>query len=199
MFPLFETLMLKDGVLQNIELHNQRANLSRKILFGTREFLNFEEIISISNEYKRGIYKYRVNYGKTELNVVISTYNKRVIHSLKLIVHNTISYDHKYNDRNCLNSLFEKREQADEILIVKNGMITDTSYSNIIFYDGTTWVTPETPLLKGTMRSYLLNKGTIVQQKIKMVELQQFVKARLINAMLPFDAEMDIDIKNITF
>ena len=60
----------------------------------------------------------------------------------RLIEDNKISYSYKYTTRGSLNELLTKRERYDEILIVKKGFITDTSYSNIIFFDGIKWLTP---------------------------------------------------------
>jgi 4-amino-4-deoxychorismate lyase len=83
---------------------------------------------------------------------------KGVIESLKLVEDNTISYRHKYSDRSHLLELMNMRGDCDDILIVKDGYITDTSFSNIVFFDGDKWVTPARPLLRGTMRESLLTK-----------------------------------------
>ena len=77
--------------------------------------------------------------------------------------------------------------------------MTDTSYSNIIFFDGTKWVTPSTPLLHGTMRSFLLKNEIISEMKIKVPDMKQFQKARLINAMNPFESGKDIKIEKIGY
>ena len=50
---------------------------------------------------------------------------------------------------------------------VKNGRLTDTSYSNIALFDGNRWVTPAHPLLKGTMRQSLIDKGLLKEKGIK--------------------------------
>ena len=84
-----------------------------------------------------------------------------------------------------------------DILIVKKEFITDTSFSNIIFFDGDNWITPSTPLLEGTKRKELLEKNIISEQEIKFSDLKNFKKAILINAMLDFDEIAEIEIKNI--
>ena len=92
-----------------------------------------------------------------------------------------------YDDNNTRDSNFD-------ILIVKNGLITDTSYSNIILYDGKEWVTPESFLLNGVKRQHLLNKCIIKEMKVRTVDLKNFKKISLINAMLePRDIEIDIN------
>jgi 4-amino-4-deoxychorismate lyase len=93
--------------------------------------------------------------------------------------------------------LLAKRGDCDDILIVKNGYITDTSFSNIVFFDGDKWVTPARPLLRGTMRESLLKTNYIEETDILVNDLKKFTIARLVNAMLPFRTATDIKLQNI--
>jgi len=199
MSPLFETIRLKDGVLQNLEYHNSRMNHCRKILFGAYNPLDLENTIRIPNENRQGIYKCKVIYEKNIEQQSFEPYTARRIESLKLVTDDNITYQYKNTDRSCLDKLSAQREKFDDILIIKSGFITDTSFSNIIFHDGSQWLTPSNPLLNGTMRAYLLRCKLIAEKGIKAGDLPLFRKARLINAMLPFDIGPDIEIENIRF
>jgi 4-amino-4-deoxychorismate lyase len=161
--------------------------------------MNLEQIIKIPATCKTGLYKCRVVYSKEVKNIEFELYLPHAVKSLRLIEDNQISYNYKYTNRGSLNTLLTKRERFDEILIVKKGFITDTSYSNIIFFDGTQWYTPSTPLLHGTMRSFLLEKNLITERPIKVIDLKSFQKARLINAMNPIEAGKDIKIEKIGY
>ena len=196
---LFETIRVHDGVLQNMEYHNSRLNHSRKELYKSADIIDLQQVIQIPSDIKKGIYKCRVSYSKEIKTIEFELYVPRTIKSLRLIEANTIFYNYKYTNRGRLNELLTKRERFDEILIVKNGYITDTSYSNIVFFDGAQWYTPSTPLLQGTMRSFLLKNGLISEMKIKVADLKQFQKARLINAMIPFESGKDIKIEKIGY
>ena len=196
---LFETIRVQDGVLQNMEYHNSRLNHSRKELYKSADIIDLQQVIQIPSDIKKGIYKCRVSYSKEIKTIEFELYVPRTIKSLRLIEANTIFYNYKYTNRGRLNELLTKRERFDEILIVKNGYITDTSYSNIVFFDGAQWYTPSTPLLQGTMRSFLLKNGLISEMKIKVADLKQFQKARLINAMIPFESGKDIKIEKIGY
>ena len=196
---LFETIRLQDGVLQNIEYHNARLNNSRKSLYKSPEEFDLKQIIQIPSTCMQGLYKCRVTYSKEIKSIDFEPYIPHVIKSLRLIEDNTISYDYKYTNRGSLNKLLTKRERFDEIIIVKKGYITDTSYSNIIFYDGIKWVTPSTPLLRGTMRSFLIDNNMISEMEIKVADLKNFKKARLINAMIPYESGKDIKIEKIGY
>jgi len=196
---LFESIRLQNGVLQNLEYHNARLNYSRKSLYKSPDNIDLEQLIQIPPACLQGIYKCKVTYSKTVKSIDFKPYLPRTIKSLRLIEDNKISYSYKYTNRGSLNQLLTKRERFDEIIIVKNGFITDTSYSNIIFFDGTQWFTPSTPLLQGTMRSFLLENGLISEMEIKVADLKLFQKARLINAMNPFESCRDIKMQKIGY
>jgi 4-amino-4-deoxychorismate lyase len=108
-----------------------------------------------------------------------------------------LDYHLKYADRSALNKLAELRGDCDEILIVKDGQITDTSFSNVVFTDGQQFVTPSSYLLPGTMRAALLQSGAITEAPIRTGDLQQFSHVTLINAMLPLHAFPLIPISSI--
>jgi 4-amino-4-deoxychorismate lyase len=104
-----------------------------------------------------------------------------------VVIADDIDYSFKYSDRSALTRLIDK-SIADDILIIKNRQVTDTSYSNIAFTDGQKWFTPSNPLLKGTMRAKLINEGIISEIEISPAQISGFSHFRLINAMLGFNA-----------
>lgn len=140
------------------------------------------------------IYKCRIVYSESIEKIEFLPYSFPKINSLNLVEDNTISYAHKYLDRSNLEKLFTLRQGCDDVLIVKNGLITDTSFCNILFFNGKKWLTPERPLLKGTQRQFLLDNEIIETASITPYDLRNFEKARLINAMIGFDNALDIDI-----
>lgn len=190
---------MQDGFLQNLEYHNARLNYSRKTLYKSPDIIDLEQAMQIPADCRLGVYKCKVIYSREIKNVEFKPYLPRTIKSLRLIEDNSILYSFKYSNRGRLNALLTHRERYDEILIIKNGFITDTSYSNIVFFDGEQWLTPSTPLLKGTMRSFLLDNNLIIEKEIKATDIRSFEKARLINAMIPFESGMDIKIAKIGY
>lgn len=194
---LFETIRVSDGEIQNPDFHNARFNMSRKNCLGIPAKINLLDSITVPPEYREGIYKCKVVYGSEIENVTFTKYVSRTIKSLQLVADNQIVYSFKYLNREHLDLLFQKRGKSDEILIVKNGIITDTSFSNILFQSGNQWITPANPLLPGTMRAYLLSKRLITEQEVHITDLKHFSFARIINAMLPFETGIDIPIENI--
>ncbi len=197
MYPLFETIRVVDGNLMNIHHHNERFTRSRKNLFHLDDKIYLEDIIDLPPYAKTGLYKCRIVYTSEIISVDFEPYTPRTIQSLKLVTCDSINYSYKYLDRRVLMELKTQRGEADDILIIKEGLLTDTSYSNILLFDGQSWVTPKTPLLAGTLRNSLISNGIAREKFLTVKHLKQAKKIRLINAMLPFDAEIDIIPENI--
>lgn len=158
--------------------------------------LNLESILPVISLDSK--HKIRIIYDGLSSRVEFAAYQPKTINSLKVIEENTISYPFKFENRSEFQGLLEKREQADDILIVKNGFLTDSSYSNVAFWDGSEWFTPDTYLLNGVRRQFLLAKGLIREKKITMSDLPNFDKVSLMNAMLDLGA-VDLPIDHIIF
>lgn len=197
MCQLFEVIKVKEKKLLNIDYHNNRMNRALSKISGNKEPISLEKEISIPNNLNNQIHKCRVIYSKKIEKIEFEPYQPRIINSLKIVTHNTIDYSVKYYDRKAINDLFEQRGNCDDILIVKNGFMTDISYANIVFWDGSQWITPSTPLLAGTKRQQLIDQKIIFEKEIKVNDLQSFEKARIINAMIDLEGSNDILIKNI--
>lgn len=78
------------------------------------------------------LYKARVVYGIQGVKAIeYAPYKMKEIHSLKVVEDNNIDYTYKSTDRSALNALVAQKDDCDEIIIVKNGLITDTSFTNL--------------------------------------------------------------------
>ncbi|CAN1211662.1 4-amino-4-deoxychorismate lyase [Tumidithrix helvetica PCC 7403] len=183
---LLETVKILNSKLQNIEFHNQRLNSSRKNLFGSDRKLDLEHEIQIPADLKDGIFKCRVLYKEKIEKIEFQPYQIKAVKTLQIVHGDRIDYQYKFADRTALENLKEGTV-ADDILIAKHGCITDTSYANIVFFDGQNWLTPATPLLKGTKRSQLLQQQKIRAEIITLDDLQKFQYAKLINAMIDLE------------
>jgi len=193
---LLETIQIKDALVCNIQYHNCRFNAVRKELFNTKEELSLENFIQIPQKMLTGIVKCSIFYDKNIKAIEFEQYKIKSIKSLGL-VEAKISYHHKYADRSELNKLKKQFPSFDEILITKNGYLTDTTYSNIIFLKQGKWFTPAKPLLKGTKREQLLEKRIIIEKDIHKSQLHEFSHLMLINAMLDFEKKRTLPIQII--
>jgi 4-amino-4-deoxychorismate lyase len=188
MSRLIETIRVTEGKSENIDYHLRRMRI-------TSLRWSPEEILEIGLP-PRGVHKLRILYDADGFEQSITPYTIRPVRSLKVVVDDNIVYDHKYEDRSALNQMFNQREDCDDVLIVKNGLVTDTSYANIIFYKDGKWFTPDSFLLKGTMRQYLLDHNKISEVRIALSDINRYTHFKLINAMLRDDAPQS-EILNI--
>ncbi len=195
MFPLLETIRFEKGEFNNIEYHINRMKRSVSDCFNqSLQFIPEQVFLEAQQSFgeKTGLFKFRLLYNNRSYRWEFIPYTLPDIKTLKLIVDDQIEYSCKFSDRNKLNQLREQRDNADDILIVKNGEITDTSFANIIFFDGTKWFMPKNPLLPGTQRAYLIDQGIISETVITPWDINRFQEVRLINAMIRFEDKMTI-------
>jgi 4-amino-4-deoxychorismate lyase len=188
---LIETIRVENGRVYNLEWHNRRLNRSRSQLFKLFKPLNLENYLS--NIPPKGLFRCRVIYNRDVVSIEYLPYTPREIASIK-IVNSNVEYGHKYRDRGELNSLIKGNMGYDEVIIERRGLVTDTTIANIAFYDGRGWITPQTPLLEGTLRAKLLHEAKIVPKDIKSEELNHFSHFALMNAMIGFQIQKNIII-----
>lgn len=192
MSQLLETLCYTEGTLRHLELHQARLDGACDAL-GYSSFSLQDVIAPHLPDLSYEKLKVRVQYGDESPIVEVSEYHRLSNSSLKMVFDDEISYEHKFADRNAINKLFAQRDGCDNILIVKKGFLTDTAYTNIVLYDGTDWVTPSTPLLKGTMRQALLEAGNIIERDVSVKDLDRYEKICVVNAMISLDDMVEVE------
>jgi 4-amino-4-deoxychorismate lyase len=195
---LVESIKISGRSPENLDGHNVRMNRSRSELFGLRNCVDLRDFIKIPGDLGGGIYKCRVVYAEEVKRIEFNPYIPRKIRNLELVEGGDIEYRHKYLDRSAL-ELLKARSVHDDVLIVKNGRITDASSANVVFFEGSSWLTPARPLLEGTRRRSLLDAGLIREDEILSKDIGLFKKAVLINAMLEFDPDNYIPAENIFY
>ena len=199
MSPFIETINLLDGELKNLQYHQERFERTRSQNLRMSNHPKLSRVIQIPNGLDLGNYKCRVVYGKEIERIEFEPHLSKAIGSLKLVYSDTISYGYKSADRSALDLLFSLRGNCDDMLIVKNGCITDSYTANVFFWNGIDWYTPDTPLLPGTMRAYLLDDGSVHEERITPDDLSKFHKIRLINAMNDLNEGQELPIEAVKY
>lgn len=199
MCQLVESIKLKDGEILHLSYHQDRMNRSVEELYAGTVPIDLAKAIVIPENFRSGLFKVRVLYRQTIEKVEIEPYNFRTIESLKVVQHESIDYHLKYTDREILQHLYALRGNCDDIIIIKNGLVTDSFAANLLFFDGQNWLTPTTPLLKGTQRQFLLDQGIIAEKEIREGDIRSYQKVGLINAMVDFDEMPVININRIVY
>lgn len=185
MYPFVETIRIMDGEAMLLDRHAERLNRTRLHFWPGCAPIAASCLVD-GLTFGPGLHKLRVVYGEHGIeHREAAPYVVRPVRSLQLVVADDIDYTWKSTDRRALTRVRAMAPEADEVIIVRHGCVTDTSYTNLCFFDGTTWFTPDTPLLRGTMRQHLLDSGTIRERRILSTDLPQFRQVALINAMMP--------------
>jgi len=190
---LLETIKIEDGEVHNLSYHQDRCTKSRQKLFQSKDVLDLSSIIVAP---KDGLYRCRILYAENVHSIEYIPYTPKEIQTLK-IVSSDIEYNLKYANRDALNTLLESNKDVDEVIIEKDGYLTDTTIANIAFFDGKQWLTPEKPLLQGTMRAKLIDEGFLQPKEIKQADLQNYSQVALMNAMIGFKILKIDTIQNI--
>lgn len=182
-----------DSEIYHLSYHQKRYE-SVVASLGCDVFKNLSEYL---NPPPKGLFRCKVIYDTNFIDVHYYPYQKREIKTLKLLHCESIHYGQKSTDRDALDALFERREKCDDVLIVQNNLITDTSIANIALYYERSWYTPKTPLLKGTTRARLLEEGKIVEADIRVEDLGKYEQVALLNAMIEFDIIAQVNAEDI--
>lgn len=197
MFPLFESICVENYQIKLSEFHQKRMDNSYLKLFNVKNKWSIKKIFESLKIESKNKYKLRINYSQSKYSISLNKYFKKKISSLQCLELNDYSYDLKYTDRSIIDKNYKLKSLSDDILIIKNGFVTDSSYCNIVFFDGLSWVTPKYPLLKGVQRNFLLKNKIIFKKKIKVSDISKYKSFVLINSMTEFNTNDAVNINKI--
>jgi len=194
---LVETICIDSGKPRHLDYHNRRMNTTRAQLYERHDPIFLENYID-SAQVPSQLTKCRVMYNEEIIEVQYLPYTIHFIHSLRAIhVRETCRYDHKWTDREHLRAYYNQREDSDDILMIRSGLLTDTYYANVALSKDDLWYTPALPLLEGTARARLLDEKRLIPQDIALTDLDNYRAIRLFNAMIPF-GEIELPIASIS-
>jgi len=197
MLQLIETICFENGIFHRIPLHQERMTRARSHFFNCADTISLAAVLEIPEILKKQKVKCRISYSRTIDEIEYEIYVPKEIQKIQCVYDDSAWYDHKLKNRDALLLLLDKRGTAEEVLIVRNGYITDTSYANVVLRKENKWYTPDIPLLPGTRRTHYLQNGILSEAQIKPSELCQYDELRLINAMLSMEESATIPIDHI--
>lgn len=191
-----ESIQLNNGDFKRLELHQERIRKAMKDYYPAYKTIDLIESLSRTSFPTEGYYKCRVIFDSEIRSIEFKPYVKPEIHTLQLVETIMESAPYKKENRRELNTAFALRKDSDDIILVKNGFITDTSFANIALFDGLKWYTPRSPLIYGVNRSQLLDQKIIIKKDILSSDLVNFLRVSLFNAMNEFGS-IELDISSI--
>ncbi|MDL2319890.1 aminotransferase class IV [Alistipes sp. OttesenSCG-928-B03] len=187
-----EAIKLKDGVFYNLPYHQARMDLTLAQCGGVRIDLA-SALANIADDVDKGLFKCRLIYGMEGVeSVEFIPYSLRLVTTVGLVTADDIEYGFKYTDRTRLNELLAQ-SGCDDMIIVKNGLVTDAFAANLVFESCDGLFTPDTYLLPGTKRQHLLDMGIIRLKHIVPEDIKAYDCIRFINAMVDLEDNICIN------
>lgn len=195
MFELFETIAINNGQAKNLAYHQRRYEQSLDTFYPNQRVKKWSlaSIIEaylahhVSNNDLKGLVRCRIDYNACDFSIACFAYVKRQVTTFEPVVCDDIDYSLKFADREIFAKLLKKKQSADDIMIIKNGCITDCTIGNLVFKQQGEWFTSDTPLLYGTQRAKLLDEKKIVERQILLKDIDKYEDIRLINALNDLD------------
>jgi 4-amino-4-deoxychorismate lyase len=168
---ILETIQIQDGKILQLSYHQARMNAARKQLWQCENVIDLASVLIIPSEHQSGIVRCRVVYQQEIEEIQFIPYQWKNIQKIKVVETSPIDYAIKWLERSVFTQLLQDNSEADELIITQNGWVSDATIANLAFWDGKQWFTPNTPLLKGTKRQYLLDTHQIKEKAIRIEDL----------------------------
>ncbi|MDR0548899.1 MAG: aminotransferase class IV [Deltaproteobacteria bacterium] len=190
-----ETIKWDGSSYRNLPFHAARLGRTFQKYFGQSPGFDLEK--ALPTNLGAGVWKVRLIYAREKFSVEAAPYVYPVIKSAELVA-TDLYYGEKFTDRAELAAL-KAQSLADEVILVKDGWLTDATFTNLVFQDkgdGRLY-TPDPPLLAGVKRAFLLSLGYLIQRPIAPADLSQFARVGFINALIDLEDEIWLPISAI--
>jgi 4-amino-4-deoxychorismate lyase len=186
MSQFIESIKVEDQEIYLLEFHQKRVDQTFAH-FGKEGSIDIAKIYKHLEHDEDGLFKLRIIYDlDKKVRTQMIPYAIPEIEDFQLVENNSFDYSFKFEDRKELEKM-KMKSKAEEIIIVKNNHITDTSFTNLLFLKGKDWFTPTSYLLNGVQRQNLLKHKKIKETEVTLQNIKQFSHFQLINALNDFD------------
>ena len=192
-----ETLRIQDGHPCHLDDHTDRMRRTAQHFGFTAPTLPHDIEARLPADLRTGTIRCRVLYDHTLREITFTPYRKRLIERLIAVDAGVMDYAFKYADRSPLARPQIPLAETDELLFVRDGDVTDTSYTNLILRRGDELVTPDTFLLDGTGRRRVLRTGRVRTARVRLSDLPAYDELLLVNAMMPLDEAIRLPISAV--
>jgi 4-amino-4-deoxychorismate lyase len=198
MFRFFESIAILNGQARNLNFHQFRIDQTFKKFYPHTESHHLEYLLAKEIKTDHPLLKCKFSYNDKSFKFYTLPYKQKSFQGFQLIRCNNLQYDYKFTDRSNLDKLTNLIPDENQIIIVRNNLLTDSTFSNLIFFDNYRWLTPAKPLLEGTMRSSLLAELRIYEELISTDHLHLFKSFKLINALNSIDEAIEFPVSLIS-
>lgn len=192
-----ETIRIQDGHAHHVADHIDRMRRTALHFGFSAPALPADLDALVPHDLRTGIVRCRIVYGHTLREITFTPYRRRRLERLIAVDAGAMDYAFKYADRSPLARPQIPLTEADELLFVRGGYVTDTSYTNLILRRGDELVTPDTFLLDGTCRRRLLRTAQVRTARVRLSDLTAYDELLLVNAMMPLDEALRLPASSV--
>ena len=192
-----ETIRVQDGHAHHVADHIDRMHRTALHFGFSTPALPADLDALVPHDLRTGIVRCRIVYGHTLREITFTPYRRRRLERLIAVDAGAMDYAFKYADRSPLARPQIPLTEADELLFVRDGYVTDTSYTNLILRRGDELVTPDTFLLDGTCRRRLLRTAQVRTAQVRLSDLSAYDELLLVNAMMPLGEALRLPASSV--
>ena len=192
-----ETIRIQDGHAHHVADHIDRMHRTALHFGFTAPALPADLDALVPHTLRTGTVRCRIIYGHTLRELTFTPYRRRRLERLIAVDAGAMDYTFKYADRSPLERPNIPLSEADELLFVRGGYVTDTSYTNLILRRGDELITPDTCLLDGTCRRRLLRTAQVRTAQVRLSDLSAYDELLLVNAMMPLGEALRLPVTSV--
>lgn len=192
-----ETIRIQDGHAHHVADHIDRMRRTALHFGFTAPALPADLDALVPHTLRTGIVRCRIVYDHTLRELTFTPYHRRRLERLIAVDAGAMDYAFKYADRSPLERPNLPLSEADELLFVRGGYVTDTSYTNLILRRGDELITPDTFLLDGTCRRRLLRSTQVRTAQVRLSDLSAYDELLLVNAMMPLGEALRLPVTSV--
>ena len=192
-----ETIRIQDGHAHHVADHIERMCRTALHFGFVAPPLPADLDALVPRNLRTGSVRCRIIYDHTLREITFTPYRRRCIERLIAVDAGAMDYTFKYADRSPLERPNIRLSETDELLFIRGGYVTDTSYTNLILRRGQELFTPDTCLLDGTCRRRLLRTAQVRTATIRLSDLSAYDELLLVNAMMPLGEALRLPVTSV--
>ncbi len=168
--------------------HQKRVDQTYHDVFGIPSELNLELSLAGEelSEFGDRDAKARIVYDRSgQQRMLLSAYTPLHIDRLQVIpLVDEEYYPYKSTDREWIDSYTSQLPQGTDALFVRDGLVRESSYTNLAMLVNGRWYTPSEPLHRGTTLDRFVGLGHLIPSDIRLEDMRECEEIRLFNALL---------------
>lgn len=184
MIRFIESIRLLNGTVENVKYHQARINETFAFYFEGKAPISLQQIIDSNQPPENGLFKLRIVYAETLEKIEYLPYQAPFFRKFQCFrIPDDFIYRFKFANRIFFENISKKIEPDVLPVLIQKGLVTDSTFTNLVFKRGDKWFTPKTPLLQGVQLQIMTETFPVNKVEIRETEIETFDAIYPINAL----------------